>query len=154
MLTLTCCQDHILTENLWFVCLETSYSGDERRCYYAWRRQQLKIELLSQWKLEAESRNIWCWISIPLVTDLTINTIWNICMLSWIFDQYKNSTCCQGECLKYSLLIKTNYCLKYFLDNKIWQKVLLLYFLSDIVESNPTCCQGEGRLQLSVEFAA
>ena len=32
-LTLTCCQDHILTENIWFVCSETSYSGDERRCY-------------------------------------------------------------------------------------------------------------------------
>ena len=33
MLTLTCCQDHILTENIWFVCSETSYNGDERRCY-------------------------------------------------------------------------------------------------------------------------
>ena len=32
MLTLTCCQDHILTENIWFVCSETLYSGDERRC--------------------------------------------------------------------------------------------------------------------------
>ena len=30
MLTLTCCQDHILTENIWFVWLKTSYSGDER----------------------------------------------------------------------------------------------------------------------------
>ena len=33
MLTLTCCQDHILTENIWFVCSEASYSGDERRCH-------------------------------------------------------------------------------------------------------------------------
>ena len=33
MLTLTCCQDHILTENIWFVCSEASHSGDERRCY-------------------------------------------------------------------------------------------------------------------------
>ena len=59
MLTLTCCQDHILTENIWFVCSETSYSGDERRCHYAGQtnNEQLKIELLSQWKLEAESRN-------------------------------------------------------------------------------------------------
>ena len=32
MMTLTCCQDHILTENIWFVWSETSYSGDERRC--------------------------------------------------------------------------------------------------------------------------
>ena len=136
MLTLICCQDHILTEYIWFVWSETSYSGDERRCHRcgtnnqtnkrateyratqpmevggwvsqldnsklcstqqqkicwhwhvariissqkicglyarkhhivemrgnvtdAWRtnerQQQLKIELLSQWKLEAESR--------------------------------------------------------------------------------------------------
>ena len=32
-MTLTCCQDHILTENIWFVWSETSYSGDERRCH-------------------------------------------------------------------------------------------------------------------------
>ena len=32
-MTMTCCQDHILTENIWFVWSETSYSGDERRCY-------------------------------------------------------------------------------------------------------------------------
>ena len=45
-------------KNIWFVCSETSYSGYKRRCYYAGRtNKQLKIELLSQWKLEAESRN-------------------------------------------------------------------------------------------------
>ena len=61
MLTLTCCQDHILTENIWFVWSETSYSGDKMRCYNAGRtdNEQLKIELLSQWKLEAEFRNYW-----------------------------------------------------------------------------------------------
>ena len=32
-MTLTCCHDHILTENIWFVWSETSYSGDKRRCY-------------------------------------------------------------------------------------------------------------------------
>ena len=32
-MTLTCCQDHILTENIWFVWSETSYSGDKWRCY-------------------------------------------------------------------------------------------------------------------------
>ena len=57
MLTLTCCQDHILTENIWFVWSETSYSGDERRCYRCGTNEQtVKIELLSQWKLEAEFR--------------------------------------------------------------------------------------------------
>ena len=30
---LTCCQDHILTENILFVWSKRSYSGDERRCY-------------------------------------------------------------------------------------------------------------------------
>ena len=58
MVTLTCCQDHILTENIWFVWSETSYSGDKMRCYNAGRtNEQLKIELLSQWKLEAEFHN-------------------------------------------------------------------------------------------------
>ena len=58
-MTLTCCQDHILTENIWFVWSETSYSGDERRCYRCGTNndQTVKIELLSQWKLEAEFRN-------------------------------------------------------------------------------------------------
>ena len=59
MNTLTCCQDHILSENIWFVWSETSYSGDERRCYRCGTNERiLKIELLSQWKLEAEFRNI------------------------------------------------------------------------------------------------
>ena len=31
MLTLTCCQDHILTENIWFLWSETSYSGHLKR---------------------------------------------------------------------------------------------------------------------------
>ena len=31
MNTLTCNQDHILSENIWFVWSEISYSGDERR---------------------------------------------------------------------------------------------------------------------------
>ena len=52
MLTLTRCQDHILTENIWFVWSKTSYSGDKRRCHYAGRTndhddEQLKIEQLS-----------------------------------------------------------------------------------------------------------
>ena len=36
-MTLTCCQDHILTENIWFVWSETSYNGDKMRCYNAGR---------------------------------------------------------------------------------------------------------------------
>ena len=53
---LTCCQDHILTENIWFVWSKTSYSRDERRCYRCGtnKQQTVNIELLSQWKLEAE----------------------------------------------------------------------------------------------------
>ena len=30
---LTHCQDHNLTENIWFVWSRTSYSGDKRRCH-------------------------------------------------------------------------------------------------------------------------
>ena len=55
LFTLICCQDHILTENIWFVWSETSYSGDEMRCHgcgTTTERRTLKIELLSQWKLE------------------------------------------------------------------------------------------------------
>ena len=37
MMTLTCCQDHILKENICFVWSKTSYSGDERRCHNAGR---------------------------------------------------------------------------------------------------------------------
>ena len=53
-------QDHILPENIWFVWSETSYCGDEMRCYQCGttnNEQTVKIELLSQWKLEAEFRN-------------------------------------------------------------------------------------------------
>ena len=71
-MTLTCCQDHILTENIWFVWSETSYSGDERRCYRCGTNDQtVKIELLSQWKLEAEFRKN----RSNLETKLFINVI-------------------------------------------------------------------------------
>ena len=33
LILLTHCQDHILTENIWFVWSWTSYSGDKWRCY-------------------------------------------------------------------------------------------------------------------------
>ena len=57
MLTLTCCQGHILTENIWFVCSGTSYSGNEGRCHgCGTNKRTLEIKLLSRWKLEAESR--------------------------------------------------------------------------------------------------
>merc|ERR1712208_269 len=56
--TLTHCQDHVLSENIWFVWSKTSYSGYKRPCHQAGRttNEQGKIELLSQWKLEAEFR--------------------------------------------------------------------------------------------------
>ena len=42
---LTCCQDHILTENICFVWSETSYSGDKKRgyllaCSRGWRKPE------------------------------------------------------------------------------------------------------------------
>ena len=33
MMTLIYCQDHILTENIWFVWSKTSYCGDKWRCH-------------------------------------------------------------------------------------------------------------------------
>ena len=48
------CQDHILTENMWFVWSKTSYSGDKRRFHQEGRTtrnddKQGKIVLLSLW---------------------------------------------------------------------------------------------------------
>ena len=52
----THCQDHILTENIWFVWSRTSYGGDKWRCYrcgtYRQTNKQGKIVLLSQWMLD------------------------------------------------------------------------------------------------------
>ena len=66
--------DQELSENVWFVWSETSYSGDERRCYRCGTNEQqrtVKIELLSQRKLEAESRK-------RKVTKVTIVTSINV----------------------------------------------------------------------------
>ena len=53
---LTHCQDHILTENIWFVWSRTSYRGDKGRCHRCGTdgrtNEQGKIELLSQWMLD------------------------------------------------------------------------------------------------------
>ena len=56
---ITCCQDHILTENIWFTWSKSSYNGYKKRYYHAVQtnNEQGKIELLSSWKLEAEFRN-------------------------------------------------------------------------------------------------
>ena len=52
-MTMTHCQDHILTENIWFVWYKTSYAGDKMRCYQADEQRttnkQGKIGLLSLW---------------------------------------------------------------------------------------------------------
>ena len=81
MNTLTCCQDHILSENVWFVWSETSYGGHERRCYRCGTNEQqrtLKIELLSQWMIEAEFRNdrlsslIICWFCLFCIERVEI----------------------------------------------------------------------------------
>ena len=50
MMMMTRCQDHILTENIWFVWSRTSYSGDKWRCHRCGTtKRQGKIGLLSQW---------------------------------------------------------------------------------------------------------
>ena len=52
-LSLTCCQGHILTENIWFVWSETSYSGDERRCYRCGTNERTNIEDRENQPMEA-----------------------------------------------------------------------------------------------------
>ena len=44
MMTLTCCQDHILKENIWFVWSKTSDSGDKWRCYRCGTTEQTNSE--------------------------------------------------------------------------------------------------------------
>ena len=64
---LTCCHGHILTENIWFVWSQTSYSEDMWRCYRCRTdddNEQGKIVLLS-WM--AEFRNMICWLRLGVV---------------------------------------------------------------------------------------
>ena len=48
MMKLTCCQNHILTENIWFVWSEISNSGNERRLGVA---KKLNIDIF-KWEAE------------------------------------------------------------------------------------------------------
>ena len=60
MLTLKCCQDHILTEKYGLYGLKhhiVEMRGGVTDAGQRTNKQTLKIELLSQWKLEAEFRN-------------------------------------------------------------------------------------------------
>ena len=60
-MTLTCWQDHILIENIWFVWSKTSYSGDERRCYNAGQttnERTFEDRATQPLKRKAEFRNI------------------------------------------------------------------------------------------------
>ena len=56
MMTITHCQDHILTENIWYVWSTTSYSGDKRRCYQMGqmdkKREDRSTQPLDCWKAE------------------------------------------------------------------------------------------------------
>ena len=67
-MTLTCCQDHILTENIWFVWSETSYSGDERRCDGCGTTmtniEDRATQPIGSWRLSfAKTRNTMFWVS-------------------------------------------------------------------------------------------
>ena len=78
MLTLTCCQDHILTENIWFVWSETSYSGDERRCHGCGRNeQQTNIEDRATQPMEAGGWVLHIYFHKKCAPKLRIN-IWTL----------------------------------------------------------------------------
>ena len=55
------CQDHILTENMWFVWSKTSYSGDKRRCHQAGRTNErvLQIAVYSELSSYTLQNNHW-----------------------------------------------------------------------------------------------
>ena len=60
MFTLTCCQDHIsqkIYDLYGWKHHIVEMRGDVTDAGQTTNNEQLKIELLSQWKLEAESRN-------------------------------------------------------------------------------------------------
>ena len=81
-MTLTCCQDHILTKNIWFVWSETSYSGDKMRCHYV-GRQTISEDRATQ-PMEAGG-----WVSqkhpaVEMLTHIKIHNIWKFSWLSWI----------------------------------------------------------------------
>ena len=46
---MSCCQDDILTESIWFVCSKTSCSGDVTDAGQTNNNKQGKIEQLSLW---------------------------------------------------------------------------------------------------------
>ena len=74
---------------------ETSYSGDERRCHGCGTNEQtLKIELLSQWKLEAEFRNRKPVVSLIffLVSADTCRQIWSE-MIENLLSRWFSSAC-------------------------------------------------------------
>ena len=109
MLTLTCCQDHILTENIWFVCSETSYSGDERSCKPI-RDKRPKDE--KQWRLSYSANGSWglsfailasavsilspleCHMCVSIMTFLALSWEHSLCIRPgcvWFFFQPKMS---------------------------------------------------------------
>ena len=60
-MTLKCCQDNILTENIWFYGLKhhiVEMRGDVTNAGGT-NNEQVRIELLSQWILEAEFHKIY-----------------------------------------------------------------------------------------------
>ena len=71
---LTHCQDHILTENIWFVWSRTSYSGDKWRCHRCGTdgrtnderrtREDRATQPMDCWRLSlAKIRTKWVWSS-------------------------------------------------------------------------------------------
>ena len=68
-MTLTCCHDDIITENIWFVCSETSYSGDERRCNRCGTMDQPNSEDRATQPVEA-----WGWVSQYVHFEKLMNT--------------------------------------------------------------------------------
>ena len=123
MLTLTCCPDHILTENIWFVCSETSYSGDERRCYRCGTNEQTTTNSedratqpmeaggwVSQWRprVVVQTWNLLSWLGVLAATFLCWDGILGVFDILYHIMEYLISEC-------FTL---------YQVSNKMWKLVL------------------------------
>ena len=94
MMTLSCCQDHFITENIWFVWSQTSYSGDKWKYYWCGMDGQTddikqgKIEQHSLWTvgrlsvvntvLIGDSPSLPCWsqVPVPIFTSSQVFSLW------------------------------------------------------------------------------
>ena len=141
MLTLACCQDHILTENIWFVWSETSYSGDERRCYRCGttkRRRQTTEDRATQpmeaggWVSQYGLLEIWRKKFQMCLTRMVWPSEKGLIPFSWLVTLDIESEVCQEESLELSCSFLPNILpisIEHFFPRFIPDNIKTSYFL-------------------------